>query len=260
MAQMEEKTRVRHRDEAVELIECYLQRYDLAPHRKLPSEREMCDMWGLNRATLRTALRRLIELGRIYSLKGSGTYVAPPKLERNLQDAKSTTESVRSAGHKLRTIVLEENVIEASPMVAKAMGVQPGHRILYLRRLRLMDGVPYMIETNYVNLQNCPWLLDYNYSDESLYRVMNYHNIFPCQGYESVGITYATESEARHLHIEAGDPLYFLTGVTNDQNGVPVEYFKSVARPDKVRFSSILRKRRTDPKGENQNETGSSRF
>ena len=95
MAQMEEKTRVRHRDEAVELIECYLQRYDLAPHRKLPSEREMCDMWGLNRATLRTALRRLIELGRIYSLKGSGTYVAPPKLERNLQDAKSTTESVR---------------------------------------------------------------------------------------------------------------------------------------------------------------------
>ena len=52
-------------------------------------------MWGLNRATLRAALRRLIELGRIYSLKGSGTYVAPPKLERNLQDAKSTTESVR---------------------------------------------------------------------------------------------------------------------------------------------------------------------
>jgi GntR family transcriptional regulator len=95
MEQQEEKNRIRHRDEAVELIECYLQRHDLAPHAKLPSEREMCEMWGLNRATLRAALRRLIELGRIYSLKGSGTYVAPPKLERNLQDAKSTTESVR---------------------------------------------------------------------------------------------------------------------------------------------------------------------
>ena len=260
MEQQEEKNRIRHRDEAVELIECYLQRHDLAPHAKLPSEREMCEMWGLNRATLRAALRRLIELGRIYSLKGSGTYMAPPKLERNLQDAKSTTESVRGSGHKLRTTVLEEDVISASPMVAKAMGLKPGHRILYLRRLRLMDGVPYMIETNYINLEICRHLLDYDFRDESLYRVLSYHNIFPCQGHESVGITYATESEAKHLQIGAGDPLYFLTGVANDQNGTPVEYFKSVARPDKVRFSSILRKRRSDPKGENRNETGSSRF
>ena len=30
----EEKSRVRHRDEAVELIECYLQRHDLAPPQK----------------------------------------------------------------------------------------------------------------------------------------------------------------------------------------------------------------------------------
>lgn len=260
MATKEEKSRVRHRDEAVELIECYLQRHDLAPHGKLPSEREMCEMWGLNRATLRAALRRLIELGKIYSLKGSGTYVAPPKLERNLQDAKSTTESVRGAGHKLKTSVLEEDVISASSMVAKALDIQEGERVLYLRRLRLMDGVPYMIESNYINLERCPRLLDYDFRDESLYRVLNYHNIFLCQGYESVGITYATESEARYLQTEAGDPLYFLTGVAKDQNGIPVEYFKSVARPDKVRFSSILRKRRTDPKGEHQNETGSSRF
>ena len=260
MAQMEEKTRVRHRDEAVELIECYLQRRDLAPHGKLPSEREMCEMWGLNRATLRAALRRLIELGRIYSLKGSGTYVAPPKLERNLQDIKSTTESVRGAGHKLKTMVLEQDVIKASPIVAESMGIRVGQRILYLRRLRLLDGAPYMIETNYVNLEICSRLLEYDFREESLYRVLSYHNIFPCQGHESIGITYATDSEARHLQTESGDPLYFLTGVAKDQNGVPVEYFKSVARPDKVRFSSILRKRRVDPKGENQNETGSSGF
>ena len=158
------------------------------------------------------------------------------------------------------TSVLEQDVIDASPIVAKSMGIRPGQRVLYLRRLRLIDGAPYMIETNYINLELCPRVLDYDFRDESLYRVLSYYNIFPCQGYESVGITYATDSEARHLHIESGDPLYFLTGVAKDQNGVPVEYFKSVARPDKVRFSSILRKRRVDPKGENQNETGSSGF
>ena len=248
----ETKSSVRHRDEAVELIECYLQRHDLAPHGKLPSEREMCEMWDLNRATLRAALRRLIDMGRIYSLKGSGTYVAPPKLERNLQDAKSTTESVRGAGHKLRTRVLEAQIVEASPYVAEKMGVLAGQDIFYMRRMRIMDGVPYMIETNYVNLQLCPRLTEYDFSDESLYRVLNYHNIYLCQGYESVGITYATENEARYLEVEEGGALFFLTGVAQDQNGTVVEYFKSVARPDKVRFSSVLRKSRTDPERRNE--------
>ena len=99
------------------------------------------------------------------------------------------------------------------------MGIRPGQRVLYLRRLRLIDGAPYMIETNYINLELCPRVLDYDFRDESLYRVLSYHNIFPCQGYESVGITYATDSEACHLQIESGDPLYFLTGVAKDQNG-----------------------------------------
>lgn len=244
---MEQRQRVRHRDEAVELIECYLQRHDLAPHGKLPGERELCEMWGLNRTTLRTAIRRLIEMGRLYSLKGSGTYVAPPKLERNLQDAKSTTESVRGAGHKLRTRVLETQIVEASTYVAEKLRIDPGKKVFYMRRLRIMDGVPYMIETNYVNLELCPRLPDYDFGDESLYRVLNYHRVYPSQGQEFVGITYATESEAKHLQVLEGGPLFFLTGVTEDYNGVPVEYFKSVARPDKVRFSSVLRKRKVNP-------------
>lgn len=47
---MEQKQRVRHRDEAVEPIECHLRTNDIPPHGKLPAEREMCEMWGLNRA------------------------------------------------------------------------------------------------------------------------------------------------------------------------------------------------------------------
>ncbi len=43
---MEQKQRVRHRDEAVELIECCLRTNDIPPHGKLPAEREMCEMWG----------------------------------------------------------------------------------------------------------------------------------------------------------------------------------------------------------------------
>ena len=83
---MEHRQQPRPREEATELIECYIRRMDLQPYERLPSERELCQLWNLNRSTLRNAIRKLTEEGRLYSVKGSGTYIAPSKLERNLQD------------------------------------------------------------------------------------------------------------------------------------------------------------------------------
>ena len=56
---MEQKQRVRHREEAVELIECYLQTNDIPLHGKCVK----CG--GLNRTTLRAAIRRLTETGSL---------------------------------------------------------------------------------------------------------------------------------------------------------------------------------------------------
>lgn len=238
---MEKMDRVRHRQDAMELIECYLQKNDVQPNGKLPAEREMCEMWGVNRSTLRAAIRQLTEMGKLYSLKGSGTYVAPPKLERNLQDVKSTTESVRSSGRQLRTRVLESEVILADQYISEKLQVPQDTKVLFMRRLRIMDGVPYTIETNYVNLSMCPQIVNHDFNNESLYRALSYYQIYVAQGQESVGITYATETEARTLQVEEGGALFFFTGIVRDQKGTSVEFFKSVARPDKVRFSSILR-------------------
>ena len=45
---MKEKNQNRSRDEAVEKIECYIIENKLKPHAKIPSERDMCDMWNIN--------------------------------------------------------------------------------------------------------------------------------------------------------------------------------------------------------------------
>ena len=247
---MERRQQIRPRDEAVEQIECYIRSRDIAPYGKLPGEREMCEMWGINRTTLRSAIKRLIEEGKLYSRKGSGTYVAPPKLERNLQDAKSTTESVRGAGHSLRNRVLDIEVKQASSYEAEKLAIPEGKKVFHLRRLRIMDGVPYMIEASTINYECCPGIESYDFCDESLYRVLNYNGVYLTQGQESVGITYATEEEAKLLQVEEGAALFFIIGVCGTPQGKPVEYFKAVARADKVRFSSVLRRAVKQRKGE----------
>lgn len=240
---MERCPQIRPREEAAELIECYIRRHDLGPYDRLPSEREMCAAWDLNRTTLRNAIRRLTEEGKLYSQKGSGTYVAPPKLERSLQDAKSTTEVVRGAGCLLQTQLLDMEIFDCTPYISHRLCIPEGERVFYMRRLRIMDGVPYTIESDYINYGLCPGIEGYDFTDESLYRVLSYYNVYPTQGEETIGITYATEDEAQRLQIMPGDCLFSQSGLSKTPEGKPIEYFKSIVRADKVRYSTMLHRK-----------------
>ncbi|MEN8252634.1 MAG: GntR family transcriptional regulator [Patescibacteria group bacterium] len=48
---------------------------------KLPTEREMCESFGVSRTALREALRRLSARGLISITKGSGMHVSEIKIE-----------------------------------------------------------------------------------------------------------------------------------------------------------------------------------
>ena len=70
-------------DYAAEQIENYIAIHNLKPHDRLPSERSLAKEFGINRITLREAIARLENEHVLYSLIGSGTYVAEKKLRTN---------------------------------------------------------------------------------------------------------------------------------------------------------------------------------
>ena len=70
---MEKLKKIRPLDMAMEQIEWYIKENQLKPHEKLPSEREMCTLWQMNRSTLHAAIQQLVEERKLYSIKGSGT-------------------------------------------------------------------------------------------------------------------------------------------------------------------------------------------
>ena len=67
-------------------IESAIREKKLAIGSKLPTEREMCESFGVSRTALREALRRLSARGLINIQKGSGMYVS----EINIEDAIDT--------------------------------------------------------------------------------------------------------------------------------------------------------------------------
>lgn len=62
-------------------IEAAIREKKLTVGSKLPTEREMCEFFGVSRTALREALRRLSARGLIRIHKGSGMYVSELKIE-----------------------------------------------------------------------------------------------------------------------------------------------------------------------------------
>ena len=75
---------------------------------KLPSERSMSIHYGINRMTVRNALKRLENEGCIKSIRGSGTYVAKvPKLEKMIELGENEILSLQSTDSPKRIKIFE---------------------------------------------------------------------------------------------------------------------------------------------------------
>ena len=227
---MEKIKKIRPQDMAMEQIQWYIQENQLKPHTQLPSERELCTMWQMNRSTLHTAIQQLIEERKLYSVKGSGTFVAPPRLVRDIKGIQSTSEAMRKTGYFLWTEVLQ---------------IKEGDKVFHLYRLRIRNNVPLMIENSYINYEQCEGLEAHNFAEESLYKVLRDLGILLTKGTEKVEITFATEEEAKLLKVEEGQYLYYQSGVVNDDRGVGIEFFRIMARPDQVQYTNVLTRRDT---------------
>ena len=239
---MKRKHPMSSRDFATELVESYIIDNDLRPGDRLPSERDMCRMWDLNRTTLRNAIQRLVSDGILYCRMGSGTYVSKPKLERNLQDVIGFSEAVVQAGRKPSSSLVYAAEREADKSATRRLRIPLGSRIFELKRVRYIDDEPVAIETTHLSAARFPDLIDHDFSRESLFSIIpDEYGIDIDTGEEKISVTTLDDGEADLLGRSAGEPAFFQSGVILDEDGKPIEYFKNVVLSQYVRFASELR-------------------
>lgn len=105
----------------------------------LPNEVGLALQFGVSRATVRSALRELQQLGLVSRRRNAGT-----RVESVLVDGRSTVfhqslgsiEDLVQYAAETRRIVLGQSEIAADRSLARTIGVQPGRRLLHLRATR----------------------------------------------------------------------------------------------------------------------------
>lgn len=207
------------------------------PGRQLPTERELAAHYGCSLITVRRALDELVREGRIERTRGRGTFVLRPRLDRDIAGRASFAEEMRQRGLDPETRVVSSRPEAASTTVASSLAMKPGSPTVYLERLRLASGEPYLLEQVHLPAERFPGLLASDLEHKSLYDLLfTRYATQVVRAREALEPVLLRAREARLLGQRRGAPALLIEGVAFAADGTPVEFGRTFVRGDRSRY------------------------
>ncbi|HEU5432363.1 MAG TPA: GntR family transcriptional regulator [Thermomicrobiales bacterium] len=212
----------------------------LAPDQQIPSERRLTERLGVSRITVVRALADLVRDGRLYSVPARGYFVGGAGRPYEFHALHSFTDDARRRGQEPGGRVLEAALIHATPEQALRLQIGPGAEIVSLRRLRLLDSVPVMIQHALLPHDCCPGMLAQELAERSLYAELGgRYGVVLARGQSVIGARLAEPEESALLELAEPDCVLTIDQMTYDRDGRPVEWLRSAHHPRRYPLSVI---------------------
>ncbi len=209
---------------------------------KLPSERELCEMYDISRATVRQTIQELEKDGYIYKQHGKGTFVSPERFKQDLLKFYSFTEEMKKLGKVPSSKVIDFEIVEIDENIAKEMEIREGEKVYKFTRLRLADGRPIMLETSYIPYKRFEGITRDDLEQEAMYDIFTkrYNAVFS-KAEESFQPVSTREDEAELLENQPGSPSMMIERITYEGEKI-IEYTIGIARGDRFKYRVVLEK------------------
>lgn len=206
----------------------------------LPSERTLCEMYHVSRATIRRALDDLRKDKYIEKKQGSGNFVKPQMYEQTLSQFHSFAGSLRAQHIEITNQILSYDLIEGDKYLSEVLTGKEGFsRWHKLVRLRLANNYPLMIETAYLPRERF-YRLDLDYlKSNSLYAYLElYYSMSINDTNELLSPIMPTVQEAGFLRISTQEPCMLLERFCYENERL-IAIHKTAVRGDKYKFRAF---------------------
>lgn len=231
---------VQARDVAYQTLSELLERGVYPPGSRLPGERALADEVKVSRSTLRLALIRLADDGRLVASAQRGWFVPQRMIGEPPSRLLSFTELARSRGLTATARVLSCSVRPATFAEAADLQVAAASSLVELVRLRGMDDVPITVETAVLPQRRVEWLTSEDLNDQSLYDRLAQHGVQVHRSTYTVQATNAGEREAQLLELPVGAPVLLARDITYTVDHTPVIITVNRYRGDAYQFTADL--------------------
>jgi GntR family transcriptional regulator len=204
---------------------------------RLPSERDLSESLGVNRLTVRRALRILEADGLITRRPGLGTHVAAPKIERQAARLVSFTRGMQQRGFLPGTRLISVDHVPAHAALAAVLQIGTGSPVCVVRRLRTLNREPVLLEQYTLPEERFVRLEDHDLEGRSIYAVLQEDfGVTIRRARQSLEPVNAGEYESEMLGVAPGAPLMLEQRLSFDDRERPVEHGRDLYRGDRFRF------------------------
>jgi DNA-binding GntR family transcriptional regulator len=219
-------------EQVVDYVEGLVAERGLVPGDMLPTYAELAASVGVSLITVRRALDELERAGKVRRHQGLGTFLARPRIVTEPTRAGSllTTLGGEEPGQTLATRVLEMLRGLPSPDVARALRIRADAHVWRLRRLRMIDGQPAVVETSIIPVALAPDLdQQVGRLDGSLYDLLAAECGLEDEYEEQyLEVVLPGPEERRLLTIPPRTQVVRIRGLSMDKSGTPFDCFEQL--------------------------------
>lgn len=199
----------------------------------LPNEYQLCDIYSVSRITIRGALSRLNDLGKIKRIKGKGTVVTLERIKEPLLKISGFTDEMKEKGIVPTTSYAHIERKNVSGYIAELFNQSKSTYFAVLERVRCLNSVPVGYFTTYLP-ENIGLPYDSGQYYSSLYdKLENEYGITIDYVQQTVTAEIADKRTREMLSLSSGDAVMVMKrkAYVNDRL---IEY--SVCKYDSKRY------------------------
>ena len=216
------------------------------PNQQLPTIAELCDIYAVSNITVKKALDELALRGMISKRKGSGCYVKGvfaknASVGQISGQMSGFSSEVAVRGGTLTNQVIDFSVVHPEVAIAEKLGMSEQDFVYYINRVRILDGVPQVVEYTYMPIAKIPGLrLEhvqssiYTYIERDLgLKIDSAHRV--------VRAKMPTPEEKKELDLDGQTPVLEVEQVGFLDDGEPFEYSISRHAGNKYDFYTVAK-------------------
>lgn len=206
---------------------------------RLEPEVELAVTYGVSRATMRNAIRDLVQEGLLTRRPGVGTMIIRSAPETRSSNLDPLLESLAGAYEETQLLVLDAQLTQPSEKVAEQLNLDDDEKVLHVFRIVKIEGVTVAVGHTFL-----PASLGISAAEA---RVAPFYDLLertyrtPLSfGHDSVSAEGATGETAKLLGVKSGTPVLTIDRTAHDGSGQPVEFTETIFRSDYYSYDVTL--------------------
>jgi len=207
----------------------------------LPTEKELCEAFGISRITARKALEELSRTGLIERVQGKGTLVSGQRPVASTPQVRGHKRTMELFGYRGGGKILSHKLIPPNPNLLKLFGLPEDseQKFRLFRRLRYLNDEPVVLMNSFVREEIGDKMLTYDLKDASffgLFEKITNRYVVDCNA--RISATIASPEVADILNTQVGGPLIWYQAVSYLDGGIPIEVNYSLFLGGKFHFET----------------------